>query len=1173
MAPTHSRPSDDEWEAHKAAIRRFYLVDGKSQKQLLEAVQGLGLSVTKAQLEYRLKLWKFKRNIDKETWPYIDNRINKRARLGKPSEVIYGGRRVKPSTIEKETKRHQDNTYLAQIAPAPSPRTPNDVQISICTPQPFPMEFFWPRSLPWLQFRLNYPDFLSFLHPQRNRPARPIDSQLLAGDVSGSLISSFFQGRAMNQPPSPSMLASTMGITIPEVYAGENLARAEVILRGSGPELLRESMMVEIFRISNNFVTPQWWDNDHHNEWEHVVAALRQSGITSSPVNFRSLNNTTVSAFMENLFRWAFLQVLNTKDSDRPSEDSLQAEHGADEYYRQKHEPYQKLLKIVEWSLQSGQNTGILLGILDSAHDTPLQHAVLHDRRDLVQLLLSNGAEVNDAADGTAAPLCIAASNFKANQSDRVPDMVYLLLDSGARITSESFQRAVASGNLSLIQLLVDRGEPRNLALPGVLAVAARINDQSRALNMVSYIIGLLESQGHNLDSITRATKAEVLVGAAASANNDVLRHLHGLRFDINTPNTDGVTPIHAAALEGHYATCMLLVHLGAQINNNWGNPSPLHLASFKGHVNIVDLLVTEGAEVNLILGRMQRGQIEAYFGFMADDCCHWLQRGSLSALSIALRRIKLRCATKLIEKGARLEGKELPIAATHADTELFYAAIRAGADLNHIDDSGRSILQLSLLTESSCGYSEELKRLQIAAFLLDSQAWLRGGELISALRLGNASLVERLVAHGAWLTSDPLDLEIGALEAAVLSEKPEMAHMVLDWYPGTYEAGAVTAAIKTKKGYEFINSILINRPNARPLSSREIEAVAVITEHRNEPAQQNGPVFELLLTSLPDPTQSAQKRHHQTPLIAALDNKDEYALRRLLSHGYRPHWETLAALAMTNDASLARIIINNDSINDPSYFVLASLQRHDCVLTRCRFGHCRWTGSCPLARAAQHKNMEMLQLLLQTGLDVNNRVGLEAPGLRYSVRSALQQATEDANLPLMDVLLKAGADVNAPAALLGGATALQLAAINGHLGIAKQLLDLGADPNACQARKEGRTALEGAAEMGRIDMIDLLLKSGVQTNGIGRVQYLRAIRFAELQGHNVAAEHLKSFRDWMEVDEAIMGVLDELDLAIMEEDMEDEFAEILAYYPDSDGEDDSNNDQEDSGEDMEMAD
>ncbi|KAH9229448.1 hypothetical protein K456DRAFT_1923315, partial [Colletotrichum gloeosporioides 23] len=129
--------------------------------------------------------------------------------------------------------------------------------------------------------------------------------------------------------------------------------------------------------------------------------------------------------------------------------------------------------------------------------------------------------------------------------------------------------------------------------------------------------------------------------------------------------------------------------------------------------------------------------------------------------------------------------------------------------------------------------------------------------------------------------------------------------------------------------------------------------------------------------------------------------------------------------------------------------------------------------------------------------------------------RSPFQKAVEDGNLEVINLLLESGADVNAPAAKYGGATALQLAAITGRLGIARRLIDLGADVNASAAEEDGRTALEGAAEHGRLDMVQFLLDYGAKAVGDGCLHYFRAISFAQDEGHVAVANYLRNHREW----------------------------------------------------------
>lgn len=111
-----------------------------------------------------------------------------------------------------------------------------------------------------------------------------------------------------------------------------------------------------------------------------------------------------------------------------------------------------------------------------------------------------------------------------------------------------------------------------------------------------------------------------------------------------------------------------------------------------------------------------------------------------------------------------------------------------------------------------------------------------------------------------------------------------------------------------------------------------------------------------------------------------------------------------------------------------------------------------------------------------------------------------------------------------------------------------KLLADEGADCNAPAAKYDGRTALEAAGEYGRIDMIQFLLAAPTAptTTGPGQLQYLRAVKRAERQGHVAAAQLLRSHRAWNEEDYRILG-----DMAF------DRYGVMIGEDDDDSGEDD----------------
>jgi ankyrin repeat protein len=166
---------------------------------------------------------------------------------------------------------------------------------------------------------------------------------------------------------------------------------------------------------------------------------------------------------------------------------------------------------------------------------------------------------------------------------------------------------------------------------------------------------------------------------------------------------------------------------------------------------------------------------------------------------------------------------------------------------------------------------------------------------------------------------------------------------------------------------------------------------------------------------------------------------------------------------------------------------------------------------------AVRLSRTEVIRDFLELEVNVNSDPPPAPWGNSCEPRTALQLAVESGNVDLVHRFLDAGADVNGPAARHSGATALQLAAAKGYLGLAKLLIEHGADINAAGARILGRTALEIAAEHGRIDIVQFFLNHvpGALTNGDHTHQYIRAVRFAERNGHMAVAMVLRNCRDW----------------------------------------------------------
>ncbi|KAK6949073.1 hypothetical protein Daesc_009146 [Daldinia eschscholtzii] len=196
------------------------------------------------------------------------------------------------------------------------------------------------------------------------------------------------------------------------------------------------------------------------------------------------------------------------------------------------------------------------------------------------------------------------------------------------------------------------------------------------------------------------------------------------------------------------------------------------------------------------------------------------------------------------------------------------------------------------------------------------------------------------------------------------------------------------------------------------------------------------------------------------------------------------------------------------------------AIETHDCgvvkrfidagsnvngVMKQGRWSNDGYTRTTPLLTAIETEIVEMVQLLIDHGANVNEPATY---GIR---RTPLQKAVEVNNMPIVCLLLGRDADVNALPARFGGATALQFAAIQGNCEMAKVLIEHGAENYISRsAGRHGRMPLEGAAENGRLDMIELLWRAF--DGRFDDDQCKGAIRRAESNGHFGCKEKIEEF-------------------------------------------------------------
>ncbi|RYP10538.1 hypothetical protein DL764_000591 [Monosporascus ibericus] len=249
---------DDNWDLYREAIRHAYLTQEKPLKDIRAFLNDAGFTVTVAQLEYKLKQWKFRRNLNKQAATYIDYQVKKRKRNGKESDCVLSGVRLPPSKIQRAINRH------SFVSTVDSLKMQQDISFT---------------------------------------PSHHVDTNTLA--VTSLLPSTIHP--TLRDIRGPSQLAAAIGIQMPESYGGENLAIAEALIQGNGNTAKLAALRMLLFQISNNLVDVEY-NKDRattifeafrgmatsNHEWPLMLSAMRD------PTSESIINKVFAAAVIHN---------------------------------------------------------------------------------------------------------------------------------------------------------------------------------------------------------------------------------------------------------------------------------------------------------------------------------------------------------------------------------------------------------------------------------------------------------------------------------------------------------------------------------------------------------------------------------------------------------------------------------------------------------------------------------------------------------------------------------------------------------------------------------------------------------------------------------------------------------------------------------------------------------
>jgi len=260
-------------------------------------------------------------------------------------------------------------------------------------------------------------------------------------------------------------------------------------------------------------------------------------------------------------------------------------------------------IDVVKYHLAAGVDVNVKTR--DILGTTPLHEAVRKNRKEIVELLIAEGANVN-SRDGSGE-----TALYQAAHRGHL-ELCKLLINNGADLNISTSKItmghsplyfAIRNRHADVAELLITSGADVNIKngfgeSPMDMAIHAKLQ------NIVNLLIehGAETSALKDTEKTTEESKkplTSIWKGATSGNIQVVTQHLNA-GVDVNAQNTDGETPLLEATYGGHKNIVELLISKGADVNmkDDLGF-TPVQWAAREGHKEIVELLISKGANLN----------------------------------------------------------------------------------------------------------------------------------------------------------------------------------------------------------------------------------------------------------------------------------------------------------------------------------------------------------------------------------------------------------------------------------------------------------------------------------------------------------------------------------------------------------------------------------------------
>ena len=356
---------------------------------------------------------------------------------------------------------------------------------------------------------------------------------------------------------------------------------------------------------------------------------------------------------------------------------------------------------------------------------TLLSYASENGQMNVVELLLSKGAEIDVEDKNHCTPLMLAAENGHN-------DISMHLIHHGADICKmDVFWQATLlsyaseNGHLKVVELLLSKGaeidvKDKNHCTPLMLAAENGHNDVSTYL--IHHGADISKKDSHDRTALHYASE---------NGHLKVVESLLSKGAEIDVEDENHRTSLMLAAENGHSDVSMYLIHHGANvINKDRHNRTALHYASERGDLNVVKVLLRMGAKIDIEDKYRLTPLMLAYVYQVFDVVCHLITAGASvkqlshcnnvncgncgrEALSYMIKNDHIAEASLLITNDIGIE-EELDINpprtalmwfAEKGHDSLVMHLILQGVDVNYQDVNGNTALHLAAHSDHiQCG-------------------------------------------------------------------------------------------------------------------------------------------------------------------------------------------------------------------------------------------------------------------------------------------------------------------------------------------------------------------------------------------------------------------------------------------------------------------------------------